>query len=106
MRGAKFCGRGLSCRHHSTVTQFDIGPFSGKIEIMAIRTSLNVSLTPELEKFVKSRVSTGGYQTASEVVRDGLRLLQRLEREREAAFNTLKRKLKRGAFAGGSGRVC
>ncbi len=64
---------------------------------MAIRTSLNVSLTPELEKFIKSRVSNGGYQTASEVVRDGLRLLQRLEREREAAFIALKRTLRRGA---------
>lgn len=64
---------------------------------MAIRTSLNVSLTPQLEKFVKSRVSNGGYQTASEVVREGLRLLQRQERERESTLKTLKRRLDRGA---------
>jgi antitoxin ParD1/3/4 len=34
---------------------------------------MNVSLTPELEKFVQSRVASGLFQTASEVVREGLR---------------------------------
>lgn len=43
------------------------------------RTSLNVSLTPELERFIAARVASGHYQSASEVVRAGLRLL--LERE-------------------------
>jgi antitoxin ParD1/3/4 len=38
---------------------------------------MNVSLTPELEKFVEKEVDTGLYQTASEVVRAGLRLLKR-----------------------------
>jgi antitoxin ParD1/3/4 len=40
---------------------------------------MNVSLTPQLEQFVNQKVESGKYQTASEVVRDGLRLL--LERE-------------------------
>jgi Arc/MetJ-type ribon-helix-helix transcriptional regulator len=31
---------------------------------MPIRTSMNVSLTPELERFVQSRVASGLYQTA------------------------------------------
>lgn len=43
------------------------------------RTSLNVSLTPELERFVSARVASGRYQTASEVVRAGLRLLEQTE---------------------------
>jgi antitoxin ParD1/3/4 len=64
---------------------------------MAIRTSLNVSLTPELDQFVQDRVATGRYQTASEVIREGLRLLENQEREREAALAALKAKLKRGA---------
>jgi antitoxin ParD1/3/4 len=64
---------------------------------MAIRTSLNVSLTPELEQFVQQRVATGRYQTASEVIREGLRLLENQERDREAAFMSLKAKLKRGS---------
>ena len=43
------------------------------------RTSLNVSLTPALEQFIAERVSSGRYQTASEVVRAGLRLLEQTE---------------------------
>jgi len=49
------------------------------IRDMPIRTSLNVSLTPELEQFVQSRVASGRFQTASEVVREGLRLLEERE---------------------------
>ena len=41
---------------------------------------MNVSLTPELEKFVGKEVDSGLYQTASEVIRAGLR---RLKEERE-----------------------
>jgi antitoxin ParD1/3/4 len=40
---------------------------------------MNVSLTPELEKFVEQEVGSGLYQTASEVVRAGLRLLKQEE---------------------------
>ena len=63
---------------------------------MPIRTSLNVSLTPELEQFVHSRVATGLYQTASEVVREGLRLLEERERAREAAVEELRAKIRSG----------
>lgn len=37
---------------------------------------MNVSLTPELEKFVQTKVEGGLYNNASEVVREGLRLLK------------------------------
>jgi antitoxin ParD1/3/4 len=37
---------------------------------------MNVSLTPELEKFVEGKVESGLYNNASEVVREGLRLLK------------------------------
>lgn len=72
---------------------------------MAVRTSLNVSLTPELEQFVQERVASGRYQTASEVVREGLRLLELQERDREAAHEALKAKLKRGAAQAERGEV-
>jgi antitoxin ParD1/3/4 len=42
---------------------------------------MNVSLTPELEQFVTERVRTSMYQTASEVVREGLRLLKERDDE-------------------------
>ena len=63
---------------------------------MPIRTSLNVSLTPELEQFVQSRVASGRYQTASEVIREALRLLEEREQAREAALKELRMKLRRG----------
>ena len=72
---------------------------------MAVRTSLNVSLTPELDQFVRDRIATGRYQTASEVIREGLRLLEQQEREREAAFQALKAKLERGAAQAERGEV-
>ena len=37
---------------------------------------MNVSLPPELESLVDEKVQTGMYQTASEVVREALRLLK------------------------------
>ena len=37
---------------------------------------MNVSLTPELEQFVDGKVESGLYNNASEVVREGLRLLK------------------------------
>jgi antitoxin ParD1/3/4 len=37
---------------------------------------MNVSLTPELEKFVERKVESGLYNNASEVIREGLRLLK------------------------------
>ena len=40
---------------------------------------MNVSLTPELEEFVTNKVKSGRYSTASEVVREGLRLLEHRE---------------------------
>lgn len=47
--------------------------------------STNVSLTPELENFVRERVREGRYNNVSEVVREGLRLLQDTEQARRSA---------------------
>jgi len=51
---------------------------------------MNVSLTPELEKFVSAKVESGRYNSASEVVREALRLLEEHDAGRAAqlaAFN-------------------
>ena len=63
---------------------------------MAMRTSLNVSITPELDQSVQYRVASGRYQTASEVVREGLRLLEEREQARETALNELRASIRRG----------
>ena len=47
---------------------------------------MNVSLTPELERFVAEKVESGRYTSASEVVREALRLLDEHDRARIAAF--------------------
>lgn len=44
---------------------------------------MNVSLTPQLERMIAQKVKSGNYQTASEVVREGLRLIQRRDQEIE-----------------------
>jgi antitoxin ParD1/3/4 len=51
---------------------------------------MNVSLTPELDSFVAGKVESGLYNSASEVVREALRLLEEHDRARSAqlaAFN-------------------
>jgi len=53
---------------------------------------MNISLTPELEQLVIEKVKTGMYQTASEVVREGLRLL----RERDHRLDALRRDVRAG----------
>lgn len=38
--------------------------------------NMNVSLTPELETLVNEKIKSGNYNSASEVVREALRLLK------------------------------
>jgi antitoxin ParD1/3/4 len=46
---------------------------------MSKRISQSISSTPELGRFVQAQVASSRYQTASEVIRDRLRLLQERE---------------------------
>ena len=57
---------------------------------------MNVSLTPELEKLVESKVQSGRYQSASEVVREGLRLLEDQDRLREMRLEEVRRRVQAG----------
>ena len=57
---------------------------------------MNVSLTPELEKLVNDRVSSGMYQTASEVIREALRALQQRDQLRERELQAVREKIHRG----------
>lgn len=53
---------------------------------------MNVSLTPELEDLVNHKVKSGMYQTASEVIREGLRLLK----ERDSRLTELRQDIRAG----------
>jgi antitoxin ParD1/3/4 len=57
---------------------------------------MNVSLTPELERWVATKVENGRYRSASEVVREGLRLLQEREEEHAARLEALRRDIQVG----------
>ena len=57
---------------------------------------MNVSLTPELEKFVSRKVESGLYQSASEVIREGLRLLDGQDRQREIQLAEVRKKIQTG----------
>jgi antitoxin ParD1/3/4 len=54
---------------------------------------MNVSLTPELDRFVAEKVSSGRYTSASEVVREALRLLEERDRQRIALNRELEDRL-------------
>lgn len=56
---------------------------------MANRTTLNVLLTPDLEQFVSSKVTSGQCQIASEVILQGLHLLQGQEKTQQAKLDQL-----------------
>ncbi|MCL2640197.1 MAG: type II toxin-antitoxin system ParD family antitoxin [Phycisphaerales bacterium] len=57
---------------------------------------MNISLTPELEEFVQSKVDAKMYHTASDVVRDAVRLMARQDQDRQAQFEALKRDIQIG----------
>ena len=54
---------------------------------------MNISLTPELERFVNSTVKRGRYSSPNEVVRAALQLLQEREIERTARLEELKKEI-------------
>src|SRR5258708_37159269 len=59
----------------------------------------NISLTAEQDAFVESVVKAGGYQNASEAVRDALRVLQQRRREDALKLKALRVQIKAGVDA-------
>jgi len=54
---------------------------------------VNISLTMELDQFVKQQVESGMYHSASEVIRDGLRLLKERDLLRQIRLEELRKQL-------------
>ena len=66
---------------------------------------MNVSLTPELEQYVHGKVKSGRYLSASEVVREALRLLEDRDRLREIRLATLQKEITVGIEKRNQGEV-
>ena len=58
------------------------------------------SLGPYFEDFVRRQVQSGRFASASEVVREGLRLIEEREAEREARLEALRGDIARGRDSG------
>lgn len=61
---------------------------------------MNVSLTPELEQYIQEKVSSGLYYSASEVVREGLRLLKEREQLQQIRLQELRQDIQAGLDSG------
>jgi antitoxin ParD1/3/4 len=67
--------------------------------------TMNVSLSDELVTFVEGEIASGGYASASEVVRDGLRLLRREKAAENEKILILRREVGIGVDQARSGRL-
>ena len=57
---------------------------------------MNVSLSRQLQGFIEKNVRTGKYQTASEVVREGLRLIEDRDTQRALQLRRLREEIQVG----------
>jgi len=62
--------------------------------------NMNISLTEELANFVKAKVSGGRYASSSEVVREALRLMEKVERQEAEKLGLLRQAWREGVDSG------
>jgi len=61
---------------------------------------MNVNLTPQLEDLVRRKVASGMYSSASEVVREALRLMEGQDQLRAARLAQLRNDIQEGLESG------
>ena len=66
---------------------------------------MNVSLTPQLEELVNRKVASGMYHSASEVIREALRLLDEQDRGRELRLAELRKDIVAGIEQADAGKT-
>jgi antitoxin ParD1/3/4 len=66
----------------------------------AAMSTINVSLTPYLRRWIDTQVAGGRYGSTSEVVRAAIRLLEDAEREREVRLRDLRAAIDEGDASG------
>lgn len=63
---------------------------------------INVNLTPQLEEFVRTKVASGKYRSASEVMCEALRLMGEQDRVRQVRLVELSREVRESLDSGAS----
>jgi len=66
---------------------------------------MNVSLTPQLENYIKQKISTGMYNSVSEIIREALRLLEEKDTLKAMKLEALKADIQDGIDSLDSGHV-
>ena len=64
---------------------------------------MNVSLNPHYDSMIDELVASGQYNSASEVIRSGLRLLEQQNKEQELKTDYYKQEIQRGLDSGDAG---
>ena len=67
--------------------------------------TINVNLTPQLEAMVRDKVAGGLYGSASEVVREALRLMQEQDQLRAMKLEQLRADIRAGLESGSAGEL-
>lgn len=67
--------------------------------------TMNINLTPQLEEMVRLKVTSGLYNSASEVVREALRLMEREDQVRAAKLAQLRQDIQAGIDSGSAGEL-
>ena len=57
---------------------------------------MNVHLTPHLDELVQNKVQSGRYNSASEVVREALRLMEQKDEMRAIQLQELRKRIDKG----------
>ncbi len=63
---------------------------------------MNISLTPHLEEMIREKIASGSYNSASEVVREALRLLEQEDQMRAVKLQKLRNDIREGLESGPS----
>jgi antitoxin ParD1/3/4 len=61
---------------------------------------MTIALTPQLEALIAEKIASGRYQSASEVIREALRLLEESERLEAIKLTALQRDIQAGLDSG------
>ncbi len=67
--------------------------------------TMNINLTPQLEAMVRQKVASGLYGSASEVVREALRLMEEQDQLKAVKLEQLRQDIREGLESGSAGEL-